>query len=136
MWFDSSVGVNKLKVYDGSAFTDAGSVVNGTSERSTYVVGTSSGGYTGSTTVFPATYDVGFVDLYLNGIKLTPSDFTATNGTSITLNSAAATNDTVDIVAYGIFNLTVAQANASNLTSGTIPDARFPAALPAVDGLI
>ena len=134
LWFDTSTGVNKLKVYDGSAFNDAGSVVNGTSERSTYVVGTSSGGYTGSTTVFPATYDVGFVDLYLNGIKLTPSDFTATNGTSITLNSAAATNDTVDIVAYGIFNLTVAQANASNLTSGTIPDARFPAALPAVDG--
>ena len=134
LWFDTSTGVDKLKVYDGSAFNDAGSVVNGTSERSTYTVGTSSGSYTGSTTVFPATYDVGFVDLYLNGIKLTPSDFTATNGTSITLNSAAATNDTVDIVAYGIFNLTVAQANASNLTSGTIPDARFPAALPAVDG--
>ena len=132
LWFDT--GNSKLKVYDGSAFNDAGSVVNGTSERSTYTVGTSSGGYTGSTTVFPATYDVGFVDLYLNGIKLTPSDFTATNGTSITLNAAAATNDTVDIVAYGMFNLTVAQANASNLSSGTIPDARFPAALPAVDG--
>ena len=46
LWFDTSTGVNKLKVYDGSAFNDAGSVVNGTSERSTYVVGTSSGGYT------------------------------------------------------------------------------------------
>ena len=103
LWFDTSTGVDKLKVWDGSSFVPAGSTVNGTAERVSYVVGTSQGGYTGSTTVFPATYDVGFVDLYLNGIKLTPSDFTATNGTSITLASAASTNDTVDIIAYGQF---------------------------------
>ena len=114
LWFDTSTGVDKLKVWDGSAFVLAGSTVNGTSERVSYVVGTSQGGYTGSTTVFPATYDVGFVDLYLNGIKLTPSDFTATNGTSITLTSAASTNDTVDIIAYGQF--AVANLATNNLT--------------------
>ena len=42
------------------------------------------------------TYDVGggtaFADIYLNGVKLDASDdFTATNGTSIVLGSAAAT---------------------------------------------
>ena len=114
LWFDTSTGVDKLKVWDGSSFVLAGSTVNGTSERVSYVVGTSQGGYTGSTTVFPATYDVGFVDLYLNGIKLTPSDFTATNGTSITLTSAASTNDTVDIIAYGQF--AVANLATNNLT--------------------
>jgi hypothetical protein len=126
LWFDSSTGVDKLKVWDGTSFVLAGSTVNGTSERVSYIVGTTQGGYTGSTTVFPATYDVGFVDLYLNGIKLTPSDFTATNGTSITLASAASTNDTVDIVAYGQFvvaNITtnsLTDVNSNGVTNGQV----------------
>ena len=126
LWFDTNTGIDKLKVWDGSTFVLAGSTVNGTAERVSYVVGTSQGGYTGSTTVFPATYDVGFVDLYLNGIKLTPSDFTATNGTSITLASAASTNDTVDIVAYGQFvvaNLatnSLTDVNSNGVTNGQV----------------
>lgn len=130
LWFDTTA--NTMKVYGSSGFQNAGSSVNGTAERQDYVVGTSEGTYTGSTTVFPATYDAGFVDVYLNGVKLMPEDFTATNGTDITLDTAAQTNDTVSIVGYGTFN--VASLNASNLTSGTIPNARFPSILPAVDG--
>ena len=91
---------------------NAGSAVNGTADRESYVVGTSSGSYTGSTTVFPATYDSGFVDLYLNGVKLVNgTDFTATNGTSITLTTAAATGDTVDILSFGTFTLANIAAN-------------------------
>tara|TARA_Y100000114_G_scaffold38736_1_gene34465 strand:+ start:6151 stop:8781 length:2631 start_codon:yes stop_codon:yes gene_type:complete len=123
---------NELKVYNGSAWVAATSAVNGTSVRQTYTVGSASGGYDGSTTVFPIAYDVGFVDVYLNGVRLAGADFTATNGTSVTLGSAAATGDTVDMVAFGIFN--VASISAAALTSGTIPDARFPATLPAVSG--
>ena len=80
----------------------------------TLLVGTSSGAYTGSTTVFPITYDAGFVDVYLNGIKLQPADFTATNGTSITLGSAAQTNDTVSLVAFGTFNVANFSINDAN----------------------
>ena len=94
-----------MKVYNGTSFQNAGSSVNGTSESVDYVVGTSSGSYTGSTTVFPATYDPGFLSVYLNGVRLHPSDFTATNGTSVTLGSAAAANDTVSIEAFGTFVL-------------------------------
>ena len=54
-----------MKVYGSGGFQNAGSSVNGTSERADFVVGTSSGSYTGSTTTFPATYDAGFVDVYL-----------------------------------------------------------------------
>ena len=103
LWFDTTN--NSMKVYGSSGFTAAGSSVNGTSNRSDYVVGTASGSYTGSTTVFPHTYDAGYVDVYLNGIKLQPADFTATNGTSVTLGSAAQTNDTVSLVGYGTFEL-------------------------------
>ena len=123
---------NELKVYNGSAWVAATSAVNGTSVRQTYTVGSASGGYDGSTTIFPITYDVGFVDVYLNGVKLAGADFTASNGTSVILDTAAASGDIVDMVAFGIFN--VAAISAAALTSGTIPDARFPATLPAVSG--
>ena len=105
LWFDTTTGVDTMKVYNGTSFQNAGSSVNGTSESVDYVVGTSSGSYTGSTTVFPATYDPGFLSVYLNGVRLHPSDFTATNGTSVTLGSAAAANDIVSIEAFGTFVL-------------------------------
>ena len=111
LWFDSNPSVLVMKVYNGSGFINAGSAVNGTAQRESYIVGTSSGTYTGSTTVFPATYDSGFVDFYLNGVKLAAADFTATNGTSITLASAATTGDTVDIISFGTFTLANIAAN-------------------------
>jgi hypothetical protein len=108
LWFDTST--DTMKVYNGSSFQNAGSSVNGTSERQTYTA-------TGGQTTFAATYDAGFVDVYLNGVKLIDgTDFTATNGSSIVLTSGAALNDVVDIVAYGTFELanvyTQAQSDA------------------------
>ena len=103
LWFDTANNI--MMVYGSGGFQNAGSSVNGTSSRADFVVGTSSGSYSGSTTTFPAVYDAGFVDVYLNGVKLAPSDFTATTGTNIVLGSAAATGDTVAIVGYGTFQL-------------------------------
>ena len=103
LWFDTTNNI--MMVYGSGGFQNAGSSVNGTSSRADFVVGTSSGTYTGSTTTFPAVYDAGFVDVYLNGVKLAPSDFTATSGTNIVLGSAASTGDTVAIVGYGTFVL-------------------------------
>ena len=95
-----------------------GSTLNSTSERGSFTVGTSAGTYTGSTTVFPATYDVGFVDVYLNGVKLAPADFTATNGTTITLGSAASSGDSLQTVAYSTFD-------SANHYTKTSSDARY-----------
>ena len=111
LWFDSTPSVLTMKVYNGSGFVNAGSSVNGTAARESYIVGTNSGSYTGSTTVFPATYDAGFVDVYLNGVKLHGADFTATNGTSITLASAATSGDTLDVLSFGTFTLANIAAN-------------------------
>lgn len=104
LWFDTTNDV--MKVYDGNAFQNAGSSVNGTIESRQYVVGTGSGTYGGSLTSFPANYDAGYVHVWLNGIKLqSGTDFTATNGSSIILTSAATNGDVVSIVAYGTFLL-------------------------------
>jgi hypothetical protein len=54
---------------------------------------------TGQTT-FSANYTVGLVDVYINGIRLIPSEFTAANGTSVILNDACFGDETVELVVY------------------------------------
>jgi len=104
LWFDTTA--NQMKVFGSGGFQSAGSSVNGTAERKDYTVGTNSGSYTsGSLTTFPAVYDPTFCDVYLNGIKLAPSDFTATDGANVVLASAAATGDSISIVSFGTFSL-------------------------------
>jgi hypothetical protein len=110
LFFDTTA--NKMKVYDGSSWLDAGSSVNGTSERQVYTA-------TSGQTTFSITYDVGYVDVYLNGVKLKiTTDFTASNGTSIVLASGATAGDIVDIVAYGSFQIADVYTQATS-------DARF-----------
>jgi hypothetical protein len=103
LWFDTTA--NQMKVFGSGGFQSAGSSINGTAERKDYTVGTSSGSYSGSLTTFPAVYDPSYADVYLNGIKLAPSDFTATDGANVVLASAAATGDSISIVSFGTFSL-------------------------------
>ena len=123
--FDTTAG--KLKVFDGSSYQLAGSSVNGTSQRFKFVATASQTTFSGAdANGNTLTYDVAsgtaFADIYLNGVKLDTSDFTATNGTSIVLGSGASVNDILQVVAYGTFQL--ASFSAGNLTSGTLPVAR------------
>ena len=50
-------------------------------------------------------YTVGQIDVFLNGSRLAPADFTATNGTSVVLGSGAVANDIVQINAFGTFSV-------------------------------
>ena len=68
---------------------------------------------TSGQTVFNATYDIGYVDVFLNGIKiLLGTEFTATNGTSITLATGATTGDLIEILAHSTYNTIVQLKNA------------------------
>lgn len=51
-------------------------------------------------TSFAVSYNVGFVDVYVNGVRLTDSEFVGTSGTSIVLNESCFGGETVDILAY------------------------------------
>jgi hypothetical protein len=69
---------------------------------------------------------VGFVEVFLNGSKLSAADFTATNGSSIVLASGAAVGDTLDVVAYAtqtvanVYTQSQSDARYLQLTGGTL----------------
>ena len=51
-------------------------------------------------TVITTNYNPGFVDIFYNGVKLTPGEYNASNGTSIILESPAVVNDVIEVVTY------------------------------------
>jgi len=100
---------------------------------------------TTSTFVFNSGYDVGYLDIYVNGSKLINAlDYTATDTRNVTLTTAAVNGDVIEFVAYKAFNLAnvLSSAPPGNFTvdgSLSIPDKiihtgdtntaiRFPAA--------
>ena len=114
LYFDTTS--NTMKVYSSGGFINAGSSVNGTADRYKYTATASQTTFTGaddnSNTL---AYDAGFLDVYLNGIKLVNgSDFTASSGTSIVLTVGASASDILEVIAYGTFqlaNFSIADAN-------------------------
>ena len=59
-----------------------------------------------TTFTFDSTYDVGYLDAYLNGSRLiNASDYTAADGNSVVLGVGATTGDVLECVAYKAFNL-------------------------------
>jgi len=57
---------------------------------------------TAAQTSFTVSYTVGLIQVFMNGVKLiSGSDFTASNGTSVTLASGAAAGDVLEFVVFG-----------------------------------
>ena len=85
---------------------------------------TASGGETSITTAdsgAPVSYSKGYVDVFLNGVRLIESaDFTATNGSSITGLAALAPSDVVEIVAHRTIGMvdSVSQQNGGTFYGG------------------
>ena len=57
---------------------------------------------TSNQTTFSVNYTVGTIEVFLNGIKLLQTDYTATNGTTVVLDDGANTGDNVEVVEYGL----------------------------------
>lgn len=133
LYFDTSTNI--LNVYGASGWQNAGSSVNGTSDRFKYVASGTPTTFSGSdANGNTLSYDAGFIDVYLNGIKMVNgTDVTVTSGSSIVFASAVTNGDIIEAVAFGTFS--VANMNASNLTSGTVPDARITGTYTGLTGL-
>ena len=111
LWFDTSSST--MKVYNGSAFANAGSSVNGVENAVQHTA-------TAGQTSFSATYDAGHLQVFLNGIRLDTADYTATNGNAVVLAIAASVGDVVFIQGFGTFTL------ADHYTK-SVADGRFKA---------
>ena len=63
--------------------------------------------------------DSAYIDVYQNGVLLIPSDYTATTGTSVVLDTGATVSDSVQIVVYDVFSVadTVSKANGGTFES-------------------
>ena len=129
LYFDTTA--NELKVYKSSGWASAGSTVNGTARRYTYNITGTPNSVTGADAKGETlAYDAGFVDVFLNGVRLSNSsgsytgDVTVSSGTSVVFANNLANGDIVDIVAYGTFS--ASNIEASDITSGIINDARLP----------
>jgi len=123
LWWDSTNNI--LKVYGASGFQSAGSSINGTSARFKYVATNNQTTFSGSdASSNTLAYDPLYLDVYLNGVHLDPTDFTATTGSSIVLATGASTGDILYIVGFGTFNISTVAGSA--ITTGTINSARLP----------
>jgi hypothetical protein len=85
-----------LTITDGVLSATAQSQSNGITQIRTKHVSTF-----GQTT-FLATYITGYIDVFLNGIKLDESEFTADNGTDVVLTSGCLAGDNIQIISYGL----------------------------------
>ena len=84
-----------------SAVTKARQIYNVTSDTSTFT--------------FASGYDVGYFEVYINGAKqIETTDYTAGNGSTFTLTSAATSGDVIEAVAFKAFNLGQSQASSSS----------------------
>jgi len=64
-------------------------------------------------------YQAGYLDVFLNGVKLQDGvDYTATNGSDIVLTVGAALDDTLEVVAYTAFEV----ADAATAAQGALAD--------------
>lgn len=102
------LGEIAINTYDGKVYIKKD---NGTASI-VEVGGASSGAYTkyaytatSSQTTFSVSYAPGYVDVWLNGVKLDTSDYTATSGSSIVLASGATSGDLFEAIAWNVANI-------------------------------
>ena len=106
-----------LNTADGKLYyKDPSNVVQSISGATATYVRTSFTATAGQTT-FTVGYTVGFVQVFLNGVLLNGTDYTASNGTTIVLATGAALNDIVEVIAYNIVNIGVASSLAGGIAS-------------------
>jgi hypothetical protein len=111
-----------MKVYDGAQWIEASAAQQSllvtyefvaTSGQTTFS-GTDANGATLS-------YVANSISVSLNGVTLRPGDdYTATNGTSVVLNVAAALNDDLMVIAFAVFNVANAVAKTGDTMTGAL----------------
>ena len=117
-----SADANEMRVYDGSNWIAASSA--GTASLILYEYTATSGQTTFSGSddnSATLSYTSNNIQVVMNGVILDPSDFTATNGTSVVLASGATTGDLLNIYAFKSFTVSdTVSASAGGTFAGNV----------------
>ena len=76
---------------------------------------------TAAQTTFTVAYTVGYVEVFVNGVLLNASDYTASNGTSVVLSVACNSGDIVETIAFTTFNVANTVSSFSGGSTGLTP---------------
>ena len=85
----------------------------------------------GQTTFTPPSYTVGYINVYRNGALLGTADYTATNGTTVVLASAASSSDLVVVESFYVSSVlnaipaTAGAVNSTYLLDGSVTQAKL-----------
>ena len=75
----------------------------------------------GQTTFTPPSYTVGYINVYRNGVLLTPtSDYTASNGTTVVLATGATAGDTIIVESFLVSSVLNALPQSGGTLSGNL----------------
>lgn len=74
---------------------------------------------TAGQTTINQTYTAGLIDVYVNGVRLTDSEYTASNGTSIVLNEALFGGESIDVISFTSAGSVSAGAESDTLDTVT-----------------
>lgn len=122
LYFDTTSG--KMRVYTASGWVDASSAAQAALTKYKFVATTGQTTFSGAdANSLTLSYFAGGEVVALNGIVLVGGgdDYTASNGTSVVLTSAAAAGDTLEVYAFASFS--IASVNGSAIVNNTItPD--------------
>jgi len=122
-WAAASGGVSQIIAGTNVTISPAG----GTGAVTINASGGGASAYTRTTftatagqTAFTVTYAVGYLQIYVNGVLLTGSDYTATSGTGFTLNVACAVGDIVEalVITTSVTGVTTGKSIAMAMIFG------------------
>ncbi len=69
-------------------------------------------------TTFNFTYNVNFLDVFINGVKLTPTEYTASNGSTVTLATPTFQDDIVELVSYNVVSTYSGGGGSGGISDG------------------
>jgi hypothetical protein len=132
--FDGNISIGGTTGKDKYYLTSTGTGVTWSRLVKNSVYSTAFAGQTD----FYITYDIGTVEVYVNGVRLTPDEFTATSGTVVVLDTPCFGGESVEVVAnealpelVGVISgigITVLENNATVGTAGSITQINFTGA--------
>jgi hypothetical protein len=111
-----------MKVYDGSQWLEASAAQQALLVTYEYVATAGQTTFSGAdANGATLSYVSNSISVSLNGAILRPGDdYTASNGTSIVLASAAALNDELVVIAFAVFNVANAVAKTGDTMTGAL----------------